>query len=210
MNQVQINALASPDGSTRLRTALAIGTKPDPALLDALVARCAVEPDFFVREMLTWALIRYPADDTLPRLLPELQSRVPQARSQALHTLSKIRDGRAWPAITPALLHDSDDETARCAWRAAVVLAPEEDKTALAEELATQLGRGNREMHRSLSRAFLALGADVAAPVLERHNTGPDPEVRAHALATEQLLHDPDLGFDAAVDEARKVIARGF
>jgi hypothetical protein len=59
-----------------------------------------------------------------------------QTRSQALHTLSKIRDARAWPAITRSLLRDRDDEVARSAWRAAAALVPEGQERELAEELA--------------------------------------------------------------------------
>ena len=44
------------EASVRLRAAMAIGTTPDPGFVEALVARCAVEPDFSVRELLTWAL----------------------------------------------------------------------------------------------------------------------------------------------------------
>jgi HEAT repeat protein len=106
-------ALVASASSTRLKAALAIGTKPDPGLLEVLVARCGVEPDFYVRDMLTWALTRLPPDLTVPRLLAELDSDVSQSRSQALHTLSKIGDVRAWPAMTSALLHDRDDEVAR-------------------------------------------------------------------------------------------------
>ena len=53
-------------------------------------------------------------------LLAELHSTVAQARSQALHTLSKIRNASTWHAITSSLLRDPDDEVARSAWRAAV------------------------------------------------------------------------------------------
>ena len=119
-----IAALASDNSSTRLKAALAIGSNPEQSLVDTLVARCAIEPDFYVRDMLTWALIRFPAEITVPRLLAELHSEISQARSQALHTLSKIKDAGAWPAITRSLLRDSDDEVARSAWRAAVVLVP--------------------------------------------------------------------------------------
>jgi HEAT repeat protein len=120
-----LRALEADSASVRLRAALAIGTAPDPRTVEALVARCAVEPDFSVREMLTWALTRHPASTTVPTLVAELGSRIAQARGQALHTLSKIGDRRAWPAITRALLTDADDEVARSAWRAAVVLVPD-------------------------------------------------------------------------------------
>ncbi|MEU2030314.1 HEAT repeat domain-containing protein [Nocardia amamiensis] len=203
-----LDALAAEKSSTRLAAALAVGTYPEPGYVDALVERCAIEPDFFVRDMLTWALTRLPSEITVPKLRAELGSERAQARSQALHTLSKIGDPNAWPAITQSLLHDADDEVARSAWRAAVVLVPDGEKEGLAMELATQFGRGDRELRLSLSRALVALG-DVIEPVLETAMTSPDPMVRAHASATERLLRDPDSGFDLAIDEARRVAALG-
>lgn len=203
-----LGALAARDSSIRLKAALAAGTQSAPEFVDALVERCAVEPDFFVRDMLTWALTRLPAQLTVPKLCAELRSDRAQARSQALHTLSKIGDQDAWPAITPDVLRDADDEVARSAWRAAVVLVPEAAGPALAADLATQLGRGDREVRLSLSRAFVALG-EVAEPVLAAAAANNDPEVRAHAQATQRLLHDPDAGFDLAVDAAKRVVALG-
>jgi HEAT repeat protein len=119
-----LDALDAESSSTRLQAVLAVGTRSDPGLVDALVARCAVEPDFFVRDMLTWALIRLPAEITVPRLRAELRSESAQARSQALHTLSKIGEVSVWPAITRSLLHAADDDVARTAWRTAVILVP--------------------------------------------------------------------------------------
>ncbi|GAA3797869.1 HEAT repeat domain-containing protein [Amycolatopsis tucumanensis] len=203
-----LGALSAGNPSTRLQAALAAGTHPDPGLLGELVARSAVEPDFFVRDMLTWALTRLPAEITVPRLLAELTSARAQARSQALHTLSKIGDRSVWPAITRALLHDADDEVARSAWRAAVVLVPDEERAALAEDLAAQLGRGDRAVQLSLSRALVALG-DVAEPALRTGLANPDPVVRAHARATQRLLRDPDAGFALDVEEAKRVAALG-
>jgi HEAT repeat protein len=203
-----LDALGAANSSTRLQAALAIGTNPDPGLVDALVARCASEPDFFVRDMLTWALTRHPAEITVPRLLAELRSGRPQARSQALHTLSKIGDRDVWPALTRSLLHDPDDEVARSAWRAAVVLAPAGERPGLAADLATQLGRGGRSVQLSLSRALVALG-EPAGPALGAASASADPGVRAHARATERLLRDPDAGFDLAVDEAQRIVALG-
>ncbi|MFD6188710.1 HEAT repeat domain-containing protein [Streptomyces sp. NPDC060275] len=199
-------SLADPRASVRLRAALAVGTAPDPRFVDALVERSALEPEFFVRDMLTWALTRHPVAVTLPPLLREVGSELPQARSQALHTLSKIGDRQAWPAISGAVLSDADDEVARSAWRAAVVLVPVGEEPALAAVLATQLGRGERETQRSLSRALVALG-EAAGAVLDAATTAPAPQVRAHALATRRLLRDPDSGFEAAIEEAKRVVA---
>ncbi len=96
------SALQSPDASLRLRAALAAGSDPMPADVPVLIAHCGTEPDFFVRDMLTWALTCHPADRTVPLLLTELGSPNPQACAQALHTLSKIGDARAWPGSAGA------------------------------------------------------------------------------------------------------------
>ncbi|OZF35551.1 hypothetical protein CH294_13185 [Rhodococcus sp. 14-2483-1-1] len=205
MNSVN-GALHHSNPSARLRAALDLGTTPDLQFLDALLQRCAVEPDFQVREMLTWALIRLPASSTVPRLIEEVRSGGAQARSQALHTLSKIKDRAAWQVITEALISDPDDEVARSAWRAAVVLVPTGSEEQLAAMLGTHLGRGGHDVQRSLSRALVALGS-VIEPMLVRAASSKDVAVRAHALATESLLRDPDAGF--AVFEAKRVDALG-
>ncbi|WTL69366.1 HEAT repeat domain-containing protein [Streptosporangium sp. NBC_01495] len=203
-----LQGLEDSRSSVRLRAAMAIGTAPDPRFVDKLVERCAIEPEFYVRDMLTWALTRHPASVTVPELLKELRSERAQARSQALHTLSKIGDRQAWPAITWALLSDADDEVARSAWRTAVVLVPEGEESGLATVLSRQFGRGERETRLSLSRALVALG-EVIVPTLRAAMKDPDPRVRAHAIATERLLLDPDAGFEFAIEEAKRVVALG-
>lgn len=209
MNAVRVlRGLENSDSSVRLRAALTVGTAPDPQLIDTLIERCAVEPEFSVREMLTWALLRHPPDLTVAKLTEELHSERAQARSQALHTLSKIGDRRAWPAITRALLTDTDDEVARSAWRAAVVLVPPSGEPGLAAVLSTQLGRGGREMQLSLSRALIALG-EVIMPILHAAMADLDPRVRAHAVATQRLMQDPDAGFEFAIEAAKRVVALG-
>jgi HEAT repeat protein len=203
--------LALEDGRAqiRLRAALAVGTAPDPQCVGKLVERCAVEPEFSVREMLTWALTRHSPAMTVPPLLAEVRSGRAQARSQALHTLSKIADPAAWPVITRELLSDVDDEVARSAWRAAVVLVPEGEESELAGVLGAQFGRGGRETQLSLSRALIALGGEVIVSTLCAAKKDPDPRVRTHALATERLLRDPDTGFEFAIEEAKRVAVLG-
>ena len=201
--------LAAADESVRLKAALSAGSNPKPVLADILVERCAVEPDFYVRDMLTWALIRLPPDITVPRLIAELHSERAQARSQALHTLSKIRDPGVWPQITQSLLRDPDDEVARSAWRAAVVLVPNGQEKGLAGELATQFGRGDHKVQLSLSRALVALGEEAIDPVLRQAMASGNPAVQVHAKATEQLLRDPDSGSQSAIREAKRVFVLG-
>ena len=194
------------DSSVRLQAALTAGTRPAASHVPVLVERCAIEPDFYVREMLTWALVRHPADLTVPRLLAQTTRVEPQAQSQALHTLSKIGDRRALPAITPALLRDPDDHVARTAWRTSSGLVDGDRDPAgarwLSQQLASQLGRGGRDTQASLARAFASVGR-AALPVLERSRRAADARVRIHALAVIAQLADPELRFDDAVDEAR-------
>ncbi|QGH69753.1 HEAT repeat domain-containing protein [Pseudactinotalea sp. HY158] len=202
------HAFAAADSSSRLQAALAAGTDPEPDQLTVLVDQCALEPDFFVRDMLTWALTRHPEHTVVPLVLAQLDRVEPQARSQALHTLSKIGDPATWSAITPSLLHDVDDEIARAAWRAAVVLVPSGGEGALASELAAEFGRGGRDVQLSLSRALVALG-ERAAPAIDAAATSGEEAARTHAVATGRLLEDPDEGFESAIFEARRLVALG-
>jgi HEAT repeat protein len=149
-------------------------------------------------------LTRHPASITVPGLLKETRAESDQARSKALHTLSKIGDQRGWTAITRDLLQDPDDDVPRSAWRAAVGLVPEGSTAELAVRLLTPLRRrGDREDQLSLSRAMVALG-DAALPALADAAKHSHADVRTHAIATERLVRDPDEGFDAAIFEAAK------
>jgi hypothetical protein len=89
-----------------------------------------------------------------------------------------------------------------------VVLVPEGQEHGLAEALATQLGRGGRETQLSLSRALIALGEVITAP-LHAAMTDPEARVRRHAMATERMSRDPDAGFEFAIEEARRIVALG-
>lgn len=201
-------AFADPDPSVRLNAVMAAGIHPSPLDLDTLVERCAVEPDFQVREMLTWALLRLPAELVVPRIMGELGRTEAQARAQALHTLSKIGDRVAWPAVA-ARLEDPDPDVVRIAWYSTVALVPESERSWLAGKLAAQLGRGDRDTRLSLSRALVALGQETIAPILAAAAEHRDEAVRQHAAQTEHLLNDPDSGFDADLYRARREVGQG-
>ncbi|MDH2444539.1 HEAT repeat domain-containing protein [Amnibacterium sp. CER49] len=196
--------LRAADGSARMRAAMDAGSSPYPPAAELLVERCGIEPDFFVRDMLTWALTRLPADRTVPLLVEELSSPFPQARSQSLHTLSKIGDPRALPALTSALLHDEEDEVARAAWRAAVALTPMGERPALAAALATELGLRSRECWRTLSDSLVRLGESARDPLEHRAATGAFL-VRVHSRATLLLLDGLAPSFPTAVEEAERL-----
>lgn len=199
--------LRDASASTRLQAALTAGSRPDPSFIEVLIARCGVEPDFAVRDTLTWAITRHDSDQTVPLLVTEARGLNPQARGQALHTLSKIGAAAGWQAITSEALSDPDDDVARSAWRAAVALVPDGMEPALADALTGQLGRGDAEVQRSLSRALVGLG-EAGSRAIDRVLAGDLTErARMHALATQRLLANPDEGFEAAVFEAKRVRA---
>lgn len=197
--------LVHEDADVRLKAALTAGTYPDVEFIEMLLERCGVEEDFFVRDMLTWALIHHPVDALLPHLRVDLGSTYNAARGQALHTISKIGAPEAWGWITPDHLHDDDDAVARPAWRAAVATVPEEEADSLAAELLQQLGRSDHDAMRGLAQAFVALGAkyrddedtpSFIEPLLEdAARNHPKPVGRAHAEAILRLHRDPTTPF---------------
>lgn len=206
--------LSHNNTAVRLRAALAAGTYPDAAFIELLLERCGVEPDFYVRDMLTWALIHQPIDDVIPQLRVDLGSAYPQARGQALHTLSKIGRPEAWDWITLEHIHDEFDAVAVPAWRFAAAVVPEDRVRWLAGELLKQLGRSDHDAMRSLARAIIALcdrpaawdGSDGEC-VVERMledvvAVTKDPKVLAHAEATLHQLRNPGSVFSLTVSEA--------
>jgi HEAT repeat protein len=175
--------LKSPDQSVRLKAALAAGTYPEAEYIEILVTQCSHEPDFFVRDTLSWALMRHEIGKVVDRLKPELNSENPQAKSQALHTLSKIGDKQFYSLITNEHFFDSQDKVAVTAWRAASVLVPDSEKSALTRILITQLGRGDSDLQFDLTRFLCALGEVIIEP-LQQASESEKGEVRLHAAFT--------------------------
>ena len=198
------HALKSTDQSVRLKVALMAGTYPSSDFIETLVLRCEIEPDFFVRDMLTWALIRNDVPVVIERLTLELLSPIPQARSQALHTLTKIGDVSTYPLVSGNLLFDADDKVAMTAWRAASVLVPQDQIPKLIPALITQLGRGSFEIQFALSRAFCVLGDAIIEP-LKPLARSKKPEIREHVAFTLRLLKNPFQERKLATDFAEKI-----
>jgi HEAT repeat protein len=175
--------LKSPDQSVRLKAALAAGTYPNLDHIEVLIRQCASETDFFVRDTLSWALMRQDRPTVVQSLIPELKSANPQSRSQALHTLSKIGDQNNYSLITTELLLDADDFVASTAWRSASVLVPDADKPALVEVLISQLGRGDSDTQFGLTRFLCAIGEPIVAPLMHAAQSA-DETVRTQAEFT--------------------------
>jgi HEAT repeat protein len=175
--------LESPDKSVRLQAALAAGTYPEDQFIEVLIAQCSHEPDFFVRDTLSWALMRQDIPQVIERLKVELHAENSQAKSQALHTLSKIGDSQYYSLITNEHHFDSQDKVAVTAWRAASVLVPDGEQAALAKILVSQLGRGDSDLQFDLTRFLCALGDSIVAP-LKQASESENEEVRLHAAFT--------------------------
>lgn len=175
--------LASPDNSVRLQAALAAGTYPESNFIEILIRQCAIENDFFVRDTLSWALMRNDLSKVVERLKQELISPNTQAKSQAIHTLSKIGDKANFYLITDEMLLDADDLVASTAWRAASVLVPDSEKSVLVEKLITQLGRGDSDLQFGLTRFLCAIGEEIVE-ALSRAATSENEEIRIHAAFT--------------------------
>lgn len=175
--------LSSSDQSVRLKAALSAGTFPQSEYIPILVSQCAHEPDFFVRDTLSWALMRHEKSEVVERLKPQLQSGIAQARSQAMHTLTKIGDKAFYSLITREHLLDANDKVAVTAWRSASSLAPDSQKESLAEVLITQLGRGDSDMQFDLTRFLCSLG-DCTVGLLEDAAKSGNEVIRIHAEFT--------------------------
>jgi HEAT repeat protein len=127
--------------------------------------------------------MRHDIGKVVERLKSELNSDNPQARSQALHTLSKIGDKQFYSLITNEHHFDSQDKVAVTAWRAASVLVPDNEKASLTKVLVSQLGRGDSDLQFDLTRFLCAMG-DVIVEPLQLASKSDKEEVRLHAAFT--------------------------
>ncbi|WP_134774962.1 HEAT repeat domain-containing protein [Ornithinimicrobium flavum] len=173
--QEALRAALSPDHQVRQRGALRLGSLADRSVAGDLVALLVSEPDAFVRETLTWAVVAQ-APATVPHLLAALAGEDP-SRAHVLHALSKIQDPAAVEHVLP-LADDPHPAVAPKAWW--VLGRTGHDDSAAA--LVAHLGRHEDDERRlGLIRALEQLGAP-AVPGLAAALSAEDPRVRRHAL----------------------------
>jgi hypothetical protein len=149
-----------------------------------------------VRDTLSWALLRNDVPKVVERLKPELNSENAQAKSQALHTLTKIGDKQFYSLITDEHLLDTNDKVAVTAWRAASVLAPASEIPSLTRILVNQLGRGDSDVQFDLTRFLCALGKAIIEPLTEAAKS-PKEEISLHASFTLMRYQEMDLEREA-------------
>ena len=196
-------AFTNPDSTYRLNLAMNVGTFPNDSYIHVLVDQFEVEPDFYVRDTLTWALLNHNRDKVLKRILFDVNSPYPQMRAQCLHTLSKIADPHTWSAITHEHLTDPNDSIATTAWRAAAILVPDEDTAELIDVLCTQLGRGDTRTQLSLSKALLNLG-EPALDALKAFHAVENVDVREHVASIFRLAKDHEAEYLNAIEAAKR------
>src|SRR5664280_3342828 len=115
--QWEIDLLGDIDPVVRLSSAVELGRRQAAGAAPALVERLGLEREFFIRETLTWAVLRV-AGDAMPYLHQALSSPRWLARMQTLHVLSKMGRHEDADRLVP-LIHDKVDAVASHAYRAA-------------------------------------------------------------------------------------------
>lgn len=176
-------AAFDPRARVRQEAAVQLGTLGDASLARELVALLVSEDDFFVRETLTWAVVRHP-EAALPCLVEALETS-PGSRVQVLHALSKIQAPDAVPQILPYA--DSDDPAvAMKAWWALGRTGTSE----AAPALLPHLGSGDEDRQRELSRALEQLGEPGVEGLADALGDS-DAGVRRHAAQALVLIGDP-------------------
>ncbi|UQN09445.1 HEAT repeat domain-containing protein [Deinococcus sp. QL22] len=180
-NQRAVTNLLHPDKNVRIRAALDLGAAQHRAALPTLIERLGCEPDFFVRENLTWAIVRMGVE-AVPPLLGLLEHSDAAVRLQSVHALSKLADPVSVAALGQAV-RDPDDEVAR---KAIFALGQLGHSGALST-LVAEVGHPDNERRNTLSRALMEFRQDALFPLREllQH---PEARRRAHAADILGLL----------------------
>lgn len=181
--QQAMRAATSPDPKVRQEAAMRLGTLADGSVARELVELLVAEPDFYVRETLTWVVVTQ-QESTLPHLVAALEGTDP-SRVQVLHALSKIRDEQVVDRIVP-LAQDQDPAVAAKAWWA----LGRTGVPATAPVLVAHLGSGDDEQRRALTSALEQFGQPVV-PALAGQLTDSSAAVRRHALEALAAIGDP-------------------
>lgn len=174
--QTLIQNLTHPDRSQRGQAALSLGALRDERVLEALLAALTVESDLFVREDITWALVRQ-GEAALAPLLSMLNHERADLRHHAAHVLGKIGDRSAAPALIAAVTHDPAPAVIQ---KTAFTLSQMKVAGAI-PALVARLGHPDSEVQTALTKALESFGAR-AIPALTEAARHPDTAIRAHAV----------------------------
>ncbi|GCB51564.1 FOG: HEAT repeat [Streptomyces sp. NL15-2K] len=170
----------------RNTAALAIGSQFESGYANELVEALWTEPDFFVRETMTWAVTRL-EEATRPAVLAAIEpDRSPEVRVQALHVVSKFANPETVDAVLPYIT-DPDEAVARKArWALGRIREPR-----AVPHLVALLGDHGLEERNALTDDVAAFGS-AAVPSLVEALRSDDQVVRRHAADILCYIGHPD------------------
>lgn len=185
-SDVLIADVGSLDPDVRQSAALALGKRARATDADALLAQLWVEPDFFVRDTLTWAVLRL-SDASLPGVLSALDGNDdPAVRTQALHVLSKIADPTTTDRILPYLDDENDSVAAKARWALGRI-----GDHRVVPKLTERLGAEQIEVRNALTEVLTSFGSGAVSSLIEKLRDR-NPNVRQHASEVLCFIGDPD------------------
>jgi elongation factor Ts len=183
--QWEIDLLGDIDPVVRLRAAVELGRRQAAEAASVLVERLGLEREFFIRETLTWAVLRI-ADDAIPYLHEALSSTRWLARMQALHMMSKMGRYEDADRLVPLIRDEVDAVASRAYWAAGQTHDP-----SVVPVLVGQLSRGDSELRNSLTVALAEFGEAAVPALVDALRCGPSADVRRHAADTLSLMGSP-------------------
>lgn len=167
--------LGHPDKNVRLDAAVRLGALGNKDAVASLVGALRSDPDFFVCETVTWALVRCGSAAVEP-VIALLDDEAPLVQARAAHALSKLGDSRAIPALITRL-GEHDLAVRETCVMALGHLGGDEAMNAL----VALLGSDQAELATAVSRAVEAFGEDALSALVARVGDD-DPRVRAQVV----------------------------
>lgn len=178
--------LTDPDKNVRYEAAMAVGTRCETECADPLVNALWTEPDFFVRETMTWAVLRLEEDTRLAVLAAVATDQSPDVRTRALHVLSKFANPETVDAVL-AHINDPDAVVARKArWALSRIREPR-----AVPHLVALLGEHEAEERNALTDDVAAFGS-AAIEFLVEALASDVAAVRLHAADVLCYIGHPD------------------
>jgi HEAT repeat protein len=162
--QALIEELHHPDKNIRSQAAVNIGKLDDESWVDSLIQALITEPDMYVREDITWALVRM-KETALQPLVDLLDDQNPSTRHHVTHVLTKI----GGQEVVEPLIHSLPDTNGAVVSKAAFGLAQIGDERAI-PELVNLLGHPQREVETMLMDVLERFGTAAVQPLIERMN----------------------------------------
>ncbi|WP_328334777.1 MULTISPECIES: HEAT repeat domain-containing protein [unclassified Streptomyces] len=191
----------------RNAAALEIGKQREIGCGNSLVEALWREPDFFVRETMTWAVTRL-EEATRPAVLAAITvDQSSEVRVQALHVVSKFANPETADAVLPHI-KDPDELVARKArWALGRIREPR-----AVPHLIALLGDHGREEERNALTDDVAAFGSAAVPALVRALGSDDQVVRRHAADILCYIGHPDAedaaeALGAAVEDPESLVA---